>query len=1016
LQAIKSLLEEVYTLRKDNVAVEAIRESRFDIQTDDGSIILPSVWSSIVKPSSTISIRFWMPEVILRPSPSSQRVVRQYKANVGFGDEPELISRPQPSSERVRRHSTQDANVRFRGEPSQDEKDNVYYQDVTIDVDDLDQSRRTRGRPASIGDASEDEGLDSETSSGSEDGKSEPSEPSEPPEPVRGVVSPLDGDGNRLSFEVDTKSGKLLLLPGTQPGSNGTIPGEPGAKKEVSEPRLETLRITRAMSTKSEGRSMVQVHVLPGPENVQLRQSVAMTWYHITLNRLDFTRFRSVCLAVPNLSDRSRLLTREMLAKIEKEKVNVFLDGMFIDPGTVLRADEKDRPDAQSVIFSCIPYFDLQTPASKSSSGPADRLFPARTLIQSYYPYEPVRERDEEQAYRRFSNDHSGSIIHVPTFWIMNIGSDVVVTCGYKPLSEELVKSITVVKEDLKQIGVGDINKNTLTKIRFTDWDGRVFIFPPGACRSYFQMEQKVRELRCTASRRHSRKSMHLQYKTQDDSKTVTPKTWKGVVSRTDCVSIDLNVLNEDASTPELDLSATSKSVLPFFHWPRVILDEAGKSKQKDEGLGNSGEDQPTACLEQVEKAIISETIDEYETANAVDKTFTSAAYYLSLKGTTHEGAWKGFASLMTEGMPKQGRHPATFHDIAVEEQCLNIVKTSGALLTIVDQTIGLFVGVENSSTLLCKVWHVMVSMQKRAEIVKRRVSMEIDPDAYSASQQRGWYIRNASKDSLMPLPGTGAHFKKYVQRCTRCRSVRPFDTPQAALEHLRKHVKPTVQPTTTSSPTGAQDASPPADGLPSDSDLEAWIVNSAQETLEETNAGALKILLLAWEIGSNLFTQAKELAEGVQNEDGQMSNLYTMPPAILEAFRKIIVFYIAIERALYYTEETCDNGIPQEPYKRSTLPYSKCGLEVLKRFGEGARGSLITARQQLCRMVRSVLPLDVFKHTSLGPEYVCAWLMRRLLVQPLEKRMTVADMYREYLSTIVSYFNPPPPTMTEPG
>jgi hypothetical protein len=964
LQAIEPLLKEAYAAQNDDIELVAINAGWFDILTNDGSIILPSVWSSIVKPSSTISIRLW----------------------------PEIRSR---RPDRVRRQNTYDADVRFEDGPRKDNEDDVFYQDIAVDVGDR-QTFRTRSRLKSVDEPSEDD-LDCLTSSGSEDEEPEP--PPGPTEPVREVVPPLDGDGNKLSFEVDTKSKKLLAHPDTKPGTSGTIPGESGAKKEVSEPRLETLRVTRAMSTKSEGRSMVQVHVLPGPEKAQLRQSVTMTWYHVALDRLDFTRFRNVCLGMTNLSDRMKTLTREILGKIEKDKVNVFLDGMFIEPGTVLRADEKNQPDPQSVIFSCIPYFDLQAPVKKPTVGSGDRLFPARTLMQSYYPYEPVRERDDEQAYRKFGNDRSVNIIHVPSFWTMNIGGNVVVTCGHKPLSEELVKSITVVKEDLKQLGVGDITKNTLTKIKFTDWDGRVTLFSPEACRSNFQMEQKVRELRCTGCRRDSRKSMRLQHRTQDDSKTVTPKNWKDIVSRTDLVSIDLSVF-DDATVEELDLSAPSTSVPPFFHWPRATCDAAGRSNRKDRGLGNSQADQLEACLEQVEKALISETLDEYDTTNAVDKTFTSAAYYQSLPEMTHENTWKDFARFITEDIPTRSGRSTTFHEITLEEQCSKMVTEYAALFKIVDQTIGLFATVDHNSTLLCKVWYIMVSMRKRVEIVKRRVSMELDPDA---TQKRGWCIRSAAKDSLMPLPDTDAHFKKCVQRCKRCRSLRPFDSPDAALEHLRKHAKPCLQPATPNNPTSARAASPPAESLPSDPDLQAWILSFAQYTLEETNAGALKLLAIASTISSNLFTQAKELSEGVQNEDGHMSNLYTLPSELLAAFRKIVVFYIAIERALYYTMEACDNGVSRDAYEREKRPYSESGLEVLKRFGEGARQSLVMARQQLCRMVRSVPPLDVFQHTSLGPEYVCAWLMRRLLVQPLEKRMTVADMYREYLSTIVS-------------
>jgi hypothetical protein len=53
--------------------------------------------------------------------------------------------------------------------------------------------------------------------------------------------------------------------------------------------------------------------------------------------------------------------------------------------------------------------------------------------------------------------------------------------------------------------------------------------------------------------------------------------------------------------------------------------------------------------------------------------------------------------------------------------------------------------------------------------------------------------------------------------------------------------------------------------------------------------------------------------------------------------------------------------------------------------------------------MVKPETSLDPMQGLSLGSEYICAWLMRRLLVKPLENRMSIGEMYREYLSTIVS-------------
>jgi hypothetical protein len=971
VQAIKPLLIEIYILRKEEHLVDLISEGRFDIQIGHrGKIVLPSVWPLIVKPSSVLGIRFRYPEPIYHP--------------------------PLPGERGSRRQSTPDANVRFRDEVDKDE-DEWYIRDVA--VEEPDQLFRPRYRIASESDASEDD-FDSQASSEdeSEDGKPDQQEP---PEPIRDVVPPTDSEGNKLSFTVDTTHRRAL----PQAKGHGTDSDGLDTKDAPRAP-VETLRITRAMSAETEGRSMVQIHVLPGPENFQLRQSVKMTWYHITLERLDFTRFKNICLDVPHLSDRMKRLTWDLLGKIEKEKVNAYLDGMFIEPGTVLRADERGQTDPQSVIFSCIPYFDLQAPAKKATTGPGDRLFPARTLMQSYYPYEPVRERDAEQAYRKFGNDHSGKIIHVPNFWMMNIGSSVVVTCGRQPLSAEMVKSITTVEEEIKLLGAQDGSKDTLTRVRLTDWDGRVFIFPLDTCRSYFQLEQRAKELRYTACASMYGKPIRLQQTTPRGVMTADPRTWKSIIQRTDVVFIDLATADEkETNGPQDSLSTmtvdSSISVPPFFHWPHGTTDTAVRVNRKVPISVPTYTPGPMSCLEHAEKVMMSEVLEDYETINAVDKTFTSTVYYQGLPEQSYDDLCTRIKSFRSTTVGVKLSEPcSTHHQTIIKNQCTEIAEQATDFFKVVHATIALFVSDVDKSSMLRKVWGAMAVIIERAVEIQHRGAQDLDSDD-------AWSIRNPVRDSLLlsALPaGADADFVRSVKRCRKCRSIGAFDSQTAAFEHLRKHMKTTPPPGEEVTSSTFRDTSQPAQNPISDAHLKDWVLDMNQHSLEETNEGALKILTLACETARDLFVQAKQLARGVQNEDGQMSPLYKLPHQLIEAFRNICVFYMATERALHHTEETYkEYASLVDERNDDRLPYSKGGLDVLKRFGDSARQSLLISRHELCWQVRSDPPLDVFSHLSVGPEYVCAWLMRRLLVQPLDKRMTVGDMYREYVSTIVS-------------
>jgi len=183
---------------------------------------------------------------------------------------------------------------------------------------------------------------------------------------------------------------------------------------------------------------------------------------------------------------------------------------------------------------------------------------------------------------------------------------------------------------------------------------------------------------------------------------------------------------------------------------------------------------------------------------------------------------------------------------------------------------------------------------------------------------------------------------------------------------------------------------------------LNDWIINAEQFEREKSNAGGLKVLTQTCEDALDLLERAKELTDGVKNEDGSKSDLYSFPQELLEAFRKLIVFYLAVERALYHTEEAYQN--PEDIRDLGCeAPYSYEGLGVLKRFAQGVGNSLMLARSELCYMVRPEVATDPMRDLALGPEYVCGWLMRRLMVKPLEKRLSIGDIYREYLSTIVS-------------
>lgn len=950
--------------------MKEILRNEYDIVTGDGAKILPVVWESIVRPFLTIQIQFW---------PRKNRYASGHY----------LVEDRRPRSLGSEVRSIDVYQREYQPEPS-----------ANLDID----------HPSAN---SEDDDLSDSTSDEAEE-EGAPEFPGVE-ETLRESIFPVDSDGNKLSFRLDTVHPKWQPpAPNKYRESDNADTKLRNTAIQATDIHLETLRISKAASTEIDNRSLIQLHTLPGPGNAQLKGSTRMTWHHITAARLDYAHFKSTCLTVPDLSERLQKLTRELLTKVENENVKAFLDGMFIEPGTVLRVDEQGQSEPQSVVFSCIPYFDLQPPTKKLSTGLGDRLFPPRTLMQSYYPYEPVRDRDVEQAYRKFGNDRTKNLVQVPNLWMMNIGTDIVVTCGHRALTQEMVKSIAIMQEDLKKIGTKS-TENSLTTIRLTDRNGQTFLLSLQECRSYFQMQQRIREFKSCTRTYSSGRALDLENLALDGKGVITPEAWGAIIQKTDSLFIDIALTNikPSKSQPEgvakvqlfaMSTHPAAKAVPPFFHWPCRSVEGIGEDELNIQNFIPTDVKRSMRNLADAEKGMLSETLDTYATYTAVDRTFTSTTYYKSLPEGTYQHLCTEFASLAHISLHTLDVQPTiSHHQIVVDAQYNAIVEHSVALFGIAHATLGLFVADVDQSTMLRKFWGAMSSIyQNITTIIGRGVAG--DPDELTGSKEEfhsrtktGWFIRNPSREGSIVAPGAERSFRRSIKRCQRCRSTQPFDSPDAAIEHLQKHVK---RDQGSALPEQAQAQESGSSGP----DLKRWVSSDTQLKREEKNDGVVAILTQTCETAKGLFSLAKELADGVKNEDGKMSESYTFPAQLVSAFREIVVFYLATERAVYYSNESYKSDATSDD---ESLPFSDQGLEVLKRFGDGPRRSMRVARLELCDMVKSESSFDVLDKLSLGPEYVCAWLMRRLLVKPLEKAMTVGDMYREYLSTIVGILIP---------
>ena len=955
IQATKAQLQEIYRLRQRDALADAVKDDKFSLTDVSGNIILPSLWDQVVQAGATLQVV--IPAAIL-----DFEIAAGYPVTENI----EVVIPPgtNPPSGASSTHADPTLDPWYVSDDEEDTGDDSSGSESSLDLESVSSSSKTSDSSL-LNDA----------------------------EPARETTIPTDSDGNNLVFSVDTSS----VRPLNQNQADATkAPNARDPQQLVG--NTDSISIGIANTVQNDGRTILQLQQLPGPKTTSVILDERMRWVHQRSEPMDLKGFRDTCLSIAGLSGRLQELVRKAFDKVEKEKLKVFLGGVFVEPGTVLRVDENCVPDPSSVVFSCVPFFDLQTSSTKKSTAGQTLRAPSRSLMQSYYPYEPVEERDFEQAYRKFDNEKRGALIHVPNLWMINIGPDIVATCSHQSLHEGFGQSIKLRTID------SDYTKDVILgrDIRLTDWDGRQTIYTAAECRSYFQLEQKIKEIRrehCRSNDSRDTRRLELTWKLRDGEMKVTPGLWTGILRQKDGFFIDVSLesgapksrIGKHDVQPHISRAVSSK---PFFDWPSKSNPDTIDTKNRTQEKSNM----TTQCLDHVEKAMLSEVLSEYSLFGAViEKAFTSTEYYRNLPQSTAEEVKSSFQALKsgTKAGDKPAKNYCSSHGTRIARYQKTIVEKAVELYAMKCKTFALFVD-DHSNTLLCKSWAAMQSVCSISMLVSGWAPHVFTPIGASApadppSAKQQWFVRadSSDKDASKPTQTLQSSF----ERCRKCRLAVGYTTSQEASLHVQKHLKRL-------STTDASKLDP-----------EDLIVDYNQLRLEIWTKGCADILSEACQEAQQLYDSAKDLSDGVMNEDGQMSDLYTLPRALLDAFRQLVVFYFAVERAMFYTQETFEddaiNFEDQNPSSGYGVPFSSSDLKVIGMFGKGVSQALATARKELCSMAKSPEPVNVFERLSLSPEYVCGWYLRRLIVKPLQNHMTVSDMYREYLSTIVSSTQP---------
>ncbi|KAI4665605.1 uncharacterized protein J4E78_003067 [Alternaria triticimaculans] len=138
-------------------------------------------------------------------------------------------------------------------------------------------------RPVSTPEESESSIITEDFSESERSSSEEDTPPRDPPllQPNRYAIHPVDIEGNRLSFQVQTKPSSSSIAPSEESDKPENKEGLGAEKKEPGDKNLEIRRIIRAMAIESDAQDMLEIHTLPSLASPRLRTSITTTWYHL---------------------------------------------------------------------------------------------------------------------------------------------------------------------------------------------------------------------------------------------------------------------------------------------------------------------------------------------------------------------------------------------------------------------------------------------------------------------------------------------------------------------------------------------------------------------------------------------------------------------------------------------------------------------------------------------------------------------------------------------------------------
>ncbi|KAK3331661.1 hypothetical protein B0T19DRAFT_397499 [Cercophora scortea] len=253
-------------------------------------------------------------------------------------------------------------------------------------------------------------------------------------------------------------------------------------------------RLAHGISDVEKGGASVQLVYRPKKILDSLNGSVdgdiIMRWHHIKQRYMDFDLFSHYASSYLSTdSNRMFSIIRSLLDRVQRDKLRRTDYGCYIEPGTILRWDSSGDDASQYAIFAAVPYFyvdHVHGSTAEKQNLKAGSICPPWRLHQSFSPFDPSIQRDEEQAFRKYQGKKGNQILWIGQLWVLITNSGFLTYGDMSHNSDLLLGDSIKTEMEKPQAALGE------RTVEFMDVQRQMFYISLDRCRTFVKLQSTI--------------------------------------------------------------------------------------------------------------------------------------------------------------------------------------------------------------------------------------------------------------------------------------------------------------------------------------------------------------------------------------------------------------------------------------------------------------------------------------------------------------------------------------------